>query len=272
MRTTFKLAVLCLSLTFIFSSCVSKKKYTELMSNKESLDQMLADSKKRTSALEEDIKALGEEKDELTSDYENSKKEWAAQLSTLEKNIQEAKEAATEAEMVAKAGEDKTNSILAEIKKVFSPYEGNGMSLTEKNGRLYISMANPITYRSGATRVPKTQIATIESLAALLQSNPALSVLVEGHSDNVPVKAGAAYANNMELSMARASKVLNKLVKLGVNSNQLTAVGRGASMPAAADVVEEGYTSEMQALNRRTEFVVIPNVSGLLNTIKESGV
>ncbi len=269
MRTTFKLAVLCLSLTFIFSSCVSKKKYTELMSNKESLDQMLADSKKKASNLEGDIKTLGEEKDALASDYETSKKEWAAQLSTLEKNIQEAKATATEAEMVAKAGEDKNNSILAEIRKVFSPYEGNGMTLTEKNGRLYISMANPITYKSGSTRVPKAQTATIESLASLLQSNPQLSVLVEGHSDNIPVKAGAAYANNMELSMARANKVVSKLVKLGANSNQLTAVGRGASMPTGA-MIDEGYNSEVQSMNRRTEFVVIPNVSSLFK-MKETG-
>lgn len=271
MRTTIKMAVLCLSLTFIFTSCVSKKKYTELMTNKESLDQMLADSKKKTADLEGELKNLGEEKDALASDYENSKKEWAAQLSTLEKNIQEAKAAASESEMVAKAGEEKNNSILAEIRKVFSPYEGNGMTLTEKNGRLYISMATPITYRSGSTRVPKAQIATIESLASLLQSNPQLSVLVEGHSDNVPVKAGAAYASNMELSMARANKVVSKLVKLGASSNQLTAVGRGANMPVVQDVEGEGYNSEMQAMNRRTEFVVIPNVSELFK-MKESGV
>lgn len=268
MRTTFKLAVLCLSLTFIFSSCVSKKKYTELMSNKESLDQMLADSKKKASDLEGDLKTLGEEKEALASDYENSKKEWVAQLSTLEKNIQEAKAAATEAEIAAA---DKNNSILAEIRKVFSPYEGNGMTLSEKNGRLYISMANPITYKSGSTRVPKAQIATIESLAALLQSNPQLSVLVEGHSDNIPVKEGAAYANNMELSMARANKVVSKLVKLGASSNQLTAVGRGESMPTALDGSSEGYTSETQAMNRRTEFVIIPNVSSLFR-MKDSGV
>jgi len=68
--------------------------------------------------------------------------------------------------------------------------------------------------------------------------------------------------------MARANKVVNKLVKLGANSNQLTAVGRGANMPIVED---DNYSSEVQGMNRRTEFVVIPNVSGLYK-MKGSGV
>ena len=238
------------------------------MSNKESLDQMLADSKKKATTLEGDIETLGNEKDALMSEYDADKKKWASQLSTLEKNLQDSQAAMAAAEAKAKANEEKSNAMLAEIRKVFSPYEGNGMTLTEKNGRLYISMTSPITYRSGSTRVPKDHVATIESLASLLQSNPGISLLVEGHSDKVPVKAGANYASNMELSLARANRVVHKLVKLGASPNQLTAVGRGSKMPS---VEEEGYSAELQQMNRRTEFVVIPNMGGLYR-LKGSGV
>ncbi len=264
MRILLRATLLCLSFTFIFSSCVSKKKYTELMSNKESVDEMLAESKKKASGLEDDLKTMTEEKDALASDYDADKQKWSSELSTMEKNLQESKANLATAEAAAK----EKDNLLAEIRKVFSPYEGNGMSLAEKNGRIYITMASPVTYRSGSTRIPKDHMPAIESLASLLQGNPSLSLLVEGHTDGVPMKEGARFSNNVQLSMARANRVVRKLVKLGANSNQLTAVGRGSNMPAAS---EDGYSAEAQQLNRRTEFVIIPSVSNLYK-INTSGV
>jgi len=246
-----------LAFVFIFSSCVGKKKYTQLLNDKMSVEESLASARKKVSKLETDIKTLEEDKTALAANYEADKEKWDNLITKLEGDLVEAKSTLTTAEAAAKAKEDK---MLAAIKSVFSPYEGEGMTITEKNGRLYLSMATPIEYRSGSTRITKEYKATIAALASMLQTNPAIGILVEGHSDNVPVKAGARYANNMELSMARANKVVRALVKEGASASQLTAVGRGSTVPAA-----DGTAS------RRTEFVIIPDVTSLYR-VKGSGV
>ncbi len=246
-----------LAFVFIFSSCVGKKKYTQLMEDKMSVEESLASARKKVSKLETDIKTLEEDKTTLAANYEADKEKWDNLITKLEGDLVTAKSDLTSAEAAAKAKEDK---MIASIRSVFSPYEGEGMTITEKNGRLYLSMATPIEYRSGSTRITKEYKATIAALANVLKTNPAIGILVEGHSDTVPVKAGARYANNMELSMARANKVVRALVKQGANATQLTAVGRGSSVPAA-----DGTAS------RRTEFVIIPDVTSLYR-VKASGV
>lgn len=246
-----------LAFVFIFSSCVGKKKYTQLLNDKMSVEESLASARKNVSKLETDIKTLEEDKTALAADYDADKEKWDNLITKLEGDLVSAKSDLTSAEAAAKAKEDK---MMASIKNVFSPYEGNGMTITEKNGRLYLSMAAPIEYRSGSTRITKEYKATIDALANVLKTNPAIGILVEGHSDSVPVKAGARYANNMELSMARANKVVRALVKEGANATQLTAVGRGTAVPAA-----DGTAS------RRTEFVIIPDVTNLYK-VKASGV
>lgn len=257
MRKTMNWTLVLLAFVFIFSSCVGKKKYTQLMEDKMSVEESLASARKTVSKLETDIKTLEEDKTALAANYEADKEKWDNLITKLEGDLVTAKSTLTTAEAAAKAKEDK---MLASIKSIFSPYEGEGMTITEKNGRLYLSMATPIEYRSGSTRITKEYKATISALANVLKTNPAIGILVEGHSDNVPVKAGARYANNMELSMARANKVVRALVKEGANATQLTAVGRGSTTPSA-----DGTAS------RRTEFVIIPDVTSLYR-VKASGV
>ncbi|MFK7807181.1 MAG: OmpA family protein [Saprospiraceae bacterium] len=249
MRKMMNWTLVLVAFVFIFSSCVSKKKYTQLMDDKMSVEESLASAQTKVTKLEEDIKTLEEDKTTLAENYAADKEKWDNLITKLEGDLKTAKTELTTAEAAAKKKEDE---MVASIKSVFSPYEGEGLSITEKNGRLYVSMAAPIEYRSGSTRISKDQKATITALANILKTNPAVGVLVEGHSDNVPVKEGARFANNMELSMARANKVVRALVKEGADATQLTAVGRGSTMPAA-----DGEAS------RRTEFVIIPDLTRL---------
>jgi chemotaxis protein MotB len=257
MRKTNYWTLMLLSFVLIFSSCVGKKKYTALLNEKMSLEESLASARQKVTKLEDDIKTLEEDKATLAANYEADKVKWDNLITKLEGELVTAKKDLTAAEAAAKAKEDQ---MMASIRNVFSPYEGQGMTLTEKNGRLYLSMATPIMYNSGSTRINKEYQATITALANILKANPAVGILVEGHADSVPVKEGSRYGSNMQLSVARANKVVEALVKEGANASQLTAVGRGTTAPAA-----DGTAS------RRTEFVIIPDVTALYR-IKGSGV
>ena len=253
MRKTMNWAMMLLAFVFIFSSCVSKKKYTQLMDDKMSVEETLASTRKKVSKLEQDIKTLEEDKTKLAANYEADKEKWDNLIKKLEGELAVARQDLTKAEAAAKAKEEK---LLASIKSIFVPYQGQGLTIAEKNGRLYLSTP-PIEYRSGSTRITKEHKATLAALANVLKANPTIGILVEGHSDATPVKAGARWANNMELSMARANRVVRELVKLGASPTQLTAVGRGSSIPSA-----DGTAT------RRTEFIIVPDVRPLyhLNT------
>ena len=235
----------------IFSSCVSNKKYTELMDEKMSLEESLAAAQKKVSTLEDAVKNLEEEKSKLMADYEADKASWASQLNQLEGDLNAARTELADAKKAAKERED---MMMSSIKSVFSPYEGDGMKLMEKDGRMYISLVNPIQYRSGSTRITKAHKPTIEAIANLLKNNPTIGLMVEGHSDSVPMKDGASWSSNMELSLARANRVVSQLVKGGASPSQLTAIGRGSKNPAA-----EGDHNA----NRRTEFIIIPDLTKL---------
>lgn len=258
MRKTMNWTLVLLAFVFIFSSCVGKKKYTQLLNDKMSVEESLASARKKVSKLETDIKTLEEDKTALAANYDADKEKWDNLITKLEGDLSAAKEDLVVAEKASKEKEDK---MLASVKSIFSPYQGEGMTITEKNGRLYLSMVNPIEYKSGSTKITKEYKATITALANVLKTNPAIGILVEGHSDSVPVKAGTRYANNMELSMARADKVVQALVKEGASVSQLTAVGRGSTTPSV-----EGAEA-----TRRTEFIIIPDVSSLYR-MKPSGV
>ncbi len=259
MRKMMNWTMPLLAFVLIFSSCVSKKKYTDLMNDKTTIEESLSKAKKKVTELEDEIKTLEEEKSKLAADYAADKTKWDSELKRLEGELTTAKNDLAAAEKAAKEREEK---VIASVRSVFSPYEAEGITLMSKNGKMYLALSQPIKYRSGSTRITKEQKPTIEAIANILKNNPTIGLIVEGHADNVPVKDGAEIGSNMALSIARANRVVKKLVKMGANANQLTAVGRGSSEPAI-----EGDN----AANRRTEFMIVPDLTRLYH-LKASGV
>ena len=260
-RNLLNVMFLSLACTLIFSSCVSKKKFDQLFNDKESLDKMLTEQRQKVESLEGDVETLTDTKGKLESEN--------AGLNTRISEI-ESKVASTEKELnMTKKGVDerdaKISSLTSAIKGAFSAYKAAGLTVTERNNRLYVNMPAPILYKSGSTRLRKEYKESVANLAALLQSNPNLNIMVEGHTDRKKMVNGARFQDNLSLSAARAMAVVRELVKNGASENQLSAVGRGDSMPAS---MEE--TSEALELNRRVEIMIVPNV-GELHKMSNAG-
>ena len=255
MRLNLNLLML-LSIVVLMSSCVSKKKWTQLLSEKESADQMLAAEKAKTSELEG--KVAGLESDQAALQEETAR--LANEVSTFKTDLESSQASAAEAMSKLKLSE----SDLASLKtKVQSAVSGGGFDLTPKNGRLFVSMAEPILFNSGSVRVKRDYNPSLESMAAVLNGNPALRLIIEGHSDNVPVKAGVAYSDNWDVSLARAKSVVKKLVKMGVSPNQLLPTGRGEFDPVTSD-----DSADSRKMNRRVDFIVMPDLSTLISAAR----
>lgn len=263
MRNTLNVLILCVAFTALFSSCVAKKKYTQLIGEKDSVSKLLADEKQKVSNLEANIAELEEEKASLTSQHAEEKTNLTGQINSLKEELATSNAKVEEVEKQMNTTLVEKNAELmatkSAINSVFSPYRSSGLSLVEKNNMLYVALATPILYRSGSARVTKESKSSIQNIAEVLKNNPSLSILVEGHTDNTPMKAGARYRDNLELSLARANTVVRALVKLGVSPNQVSAIGRGDYSPL------EGDTSNIEANqnNRRAEIIVVPDVGDL---------
>jgi len=257
MRKLIKSTLMLVAIAIIFPSCVSKKKFTELLSSKETVDATLAQSQSKVKMLEGEKSELMTAKADLESKNSSLQGELSAANSKLEgtaKELSTTKVTLTEKETKLAAAEQS-------IKGVFSSYENSGLNVVQRDNRLYVTMNEPVTFRSGSTRVSKKYKDAMTTLAEVLKSNPNLNIQVEGHSDNAKFLDGKG--NNWTLSMNRAMSAVNMLLKNGVSPNQLSAVGRGEFAPVAS---AEPDSKEAREQNRRIEFVVIPNLSSISST------
>jgi len=253
MRKTVNLLFFCIAAATLLSSCVSKKKFTELMNDKEAIANQLAEAQKNVKSLEETKAALEGENANLQSEVSQLATDLevaALALATLE--------AEAEADISKLQGE--VNNLNAAIKGVFASYEGSGLNVIERDNRLYVVLDNPINFKMGSAYIARSYRDPLANLAEILKNNPSLSIQVEGHSDNAKFLEGKG--DNWNLSLSRAMSALKLLLKHDVSPNQLSAVGRGEYAPVAA---EDESSSEARAKNRRVEFVIVPNIESVYN-------
>lgn len=152
------------------------------------------------------------------------------------------------------------NSMLEGALLGFSPDE---LTIERKDGKIYVSMSDKLMFQSGKADVQEKGKEALKKLAAVLSKNDSFEILVEGHTDNVPIKT-AKYQDNWDLSSARALSVVRILLSDGVlNPGKLTAAGKGEFEPKASNDTPEG-----RAKNRRTEIILSPNLSEIMNYLE----
>lgn len=231
-----------------FQSCVSKKKFDELTAAKAATDQALAET-------QSDLKTLGEEKDALAAEFESETTRLNGELTSLrsdmESQVAQLNEKVTMTESELKAVKD-------EINGVFAAYSDSGLSMEERDGRLYLVTDEALTFRSSSSRLSRSQRDAIDAMAAKLQANPAIKVIVGGHTDDRQFVADAGM-DNWDLSYRRAKAVATRLIRKGADPSQITVAGHGDTMPAA-----DNSTTEGRSENRRTVASPNPDLSGLM--------
>src|SRR5690606_38819821 len=113
-----------------------------------------------------------------------------------------------------------------------------------------------LLFRSGSYQVNRKAYNLLQKLADVINSEPSMEVMVEGHTDSQTVKEGAYIKDNWELSVQRSTAIVRLLQnKYNVNPKQMIAAGRGSTMPLV-----DNDTPENRAKNRRTRIVIIPNL------------
>lgn len=241
--TTLRFFLLFCVAALMMPSCVSKKKFEELMNEKGALAESLAASQKKVQELDEKIA-------QLESDMAAQKADFEGRITSLEADLSTAKSESAAAKAALSAKEAEVASIKKQVKDAFAVT--GDLTLTERGGAMVVSLENPVNYPSGSTRLNKEARMAIDNLAETMKNNPNMALLIEGHADSQKFASGGR--DNWDLSVDRAMKVVRRLVKKGVNPSQLAVAGRGDTAPVAPNDTKEG-----RAENRRTD--VKPNVN-----------
>jgi chemotaxis protein MotB len=228
-----------------FQSCISKKKYDELMASKEASDRALAETQSQ-------VQTLQTQNQELTTTLESEKQRLNGELASLRTDLNNTKTEVANVQQKLNMTQEELNKFKAMISGAFDKYKNSGLTLEEREGRFYVMTKAPIEYRIGSANLTRDERQALDELAGILKSNPELRVLVEGHTDNLQYPAGSGM-DNWNLSVNRATEVVRQLLRAGVSPNQVAAAGRGEMMPAASNDTPEGRSK-----NRRT--VVRPDV------------
>ena len=218
-----------------------------------------------------------------SSDYDKVAKDLArreAELGELDVNLKKSKAdndrlaadlQAREARLTeltqALADKDKAvNDLKARVSKALLSFNSSDLQVKLKDGKVYVSLSEQLLFKSGSTKVdPKGQEA-LKKLATVLQEQKDVNVVVEGHTDNVPILHGTAgLTDNWDLSALRATEIARLLANSGVTPARITASGRSQYVPVAAN-----DSPANKAMNRRTEIILTPKLDELFKILDSS--
>ncbi|MFQ3350770.1 MAG: chemotaxis protein MotB [Candidatus Marivariicella framensis] len=143
-------------------------------------------------------------------------------------------------------------------------FKGKGLTVEQRNGKVYVSMENKLLFKSGSWTVGNEGKKAINQLSNVLAENPEINVLIEGHTDNVPYSGDGPIKNNWDLSTKRATSI----VQLLLNNKQIlpqniTAAGRGEFLPVGPNSNEKGKSS-----NRRIEVILTPQLDAITELLE----
>ena len=269
-----KKIAIALSVIVLLSSCVSKKKYTDLEArNKETQDLLNTATVKLNSCLEEKaglsatVAGLKEHNQTLI----NTSKDMTVLTTKGAQNIEKALESIKEKDLKISRMQDaltKKDSVTLAV--VTSLKSAVGISdpdieINVEKGVVFISIADKLLFKTASYEVSDRAKGVLAKVAKVINDKPDFECMVEGHTDNVPYNGSGIILDNWDLSVKRSTSIIRVLTnQLGVKPEQLIAAGRSSYIPLVAN-----DSAENKARNRRTRIVVLPKIDQFYEMIEK---
>jgi len=286
-----KKTLLAIAMLFVLGSCASKKKMTAAVNKANEiqiqLDKARADLNdcdSRTASLNNDIKLKN---DELTAKT-NKVKELEDQLEFLKKNNNSLLDRMSDLSVISKEGsesikkslemmnvqggqirdlnasiqrKDSLNmALVLNLKRSLQDVSDEDVQIEVKKGVVYVSLSDKMLFKSGSSVINTQAETVLAKVAKILNDYKEIEILIEGHTDNVPI-ATDKVTDNWDLSVLRATSVARSLQKkYGVEPVRLIAGGRGEYLPKVAN-----DSPANRSLNRRTEIIITPKLDQFFN-------
>jgi len=234
-----------------------------LKENIESLKGNIAGLNQSITDIERKYNELSGEKLSDAEQFNLALKQKTEELNFKERLLQERERALNELRDVIARQDSITKRLNDVIRNALLGFNSDELSVEVKNGKVYVSMSDKLLFKSGSAAVEAKGKEAIKVLAGVLDKNRDIDILIEGHTDNVPIKT-AIYRDNWDLSVARATSIVRILTdEYKIEPTRLTASGKGEFSPRASN-----ETPGSRALNRRTEIILSPKLDEIMQLLK----
>jgi chemotaxis protein MotB len=239
-------------------------KYNELQNAQE---ELLKGNVRETQKILKELQAAQEnlqKKEDLLRQLGQTLDTKKASLDELTFELQKKNERLAELEKILDSQKKIVQDLKAKVSEALLGFENNGLTVTMKNGKVYVSLDERLLFKSASYDIDINGKNALKKLAGVLEKNPGIQINIEGHTDNVPYKPGSGQLkDNWDLSVKRATTVVRVLLDGSkIDPGRLTASGRSQYFP-----VDELSTSDARQKNRRTEIILTPDLTELYRLI-----
>ena len=256
------------------TSCVSNKKFRALQDQLKSTEDLLNTATVKLNSCLKDRELLQSNNELLRKNNEGLLTNLGNMTMLTQKgadNLERSLESIKEKDLTIKNLRDAVTrrdsinlALVQSLKGVLGNLDDEDITVQVDKGVVYVSISDKMLFSSGSYNVTPRAREVLGKVAKVLNNKPDFEFMVEGHTDNVPIK-NTCIKNNWDLSVLRATAVVNILQNdFGVSPSRMTAAGRGEYVPVTSNSTPEG-----RAINRRTRIVVLPKLDQFYNMIEQ---
>lgn len=275
-----KVLVLAAIVPFVLTSCVSKKKFSALEAQQKETQNLLNSATVKLNSCLSEKDLLNAEKSSLmsqldylkknNSDLINSSKEMTVLTTKGAQNLEKSLESMREKDLKITRLQDAltkkdsvTLALVTSLKREVG-IDDPDININVEKGVVMISIADNLLFKSGSYDVNLKAKSVLAKVAKVINSKPDFECMVEGHTDNLPIK-NSVLLDNWDLSVKRSTSIVRVLQNdLGVNPKQLIPAGRSSFIPLVAN-----DTPENRAKNRRTRIIIMPQIDQFYDMLEK---
>ena len=218
----------------------------------------------RNDELQAKYNSMIDESLSRTEQYNKALKAKSDELKMKEQLLSERERTLKEMQQIIARQDSITKRLNTILRNALLGFNSDELSVEIKNGKVYVSMTDKLLFKSGSSAVEEKGKEALKLLSEVLVKNHDIDILVEGHTDNVPIRT-SIYKDNWDLSVARATSIVRILsTEYKIVPTRLTASGRGEYFPKSGNDSAEG-----RARNRRTEIILSPNLEEIMQLLNE---
>lgn len=251
----------------LFTSCISQKKYQEALTREQSLlsqNTALNDDvvrlKGQVEALQKDNARLIGQIDEALQKYSQA----SGQANLTQKQLEAEQQRLLDLRKLLQQQGEAVENLRIKMADALTGFSSNELTVFTKNGRVYVSLQESLLFPSGSAVVNQKGKDALGTLAQVLNNNQDINVVVEGHTDSIPIKR--SYEDNWALSVARATSIVRLLTNTyAVDPTRVTASGRSYFEP-----IDSNSTPEGRQRNRRTEIILAPKLDQIMQLLEQT--
>jgi len=240
------------------------RKYNDLKAN---YDNLVRGNARETRRMLNELQSTQEklaEKEALLRDLQGNLTDQRQTVTRLNAELQARNARLNEMESMLYRKDSLMNALKNRISDALLGFEGEGLTVTHKNGKVYVSLEEKLLFGSGSTVVDPKGEQALKQLSVVLARNPDINIMIEGHTDDVPIRRGSTMKDNWDLSVLRATSIVRIIMgAANVEPTRITVAGRGEYLP-----VDPSDDSEARRKNRRTEIILSPDLDELYRILE----